>query len=578
MRYLITLIIAVFFTVTFPVFSQDSLVREKLKKLEKIEGEDFRQGIRLIYDSLKYLSDFQAKMNVADHVFALTLKKDDIAHIHSLLFRAMHSGKNESGLFEQAFMLAEKYHLPDDINNVEFSRSQFYLERKQFDSAMIYLLSYLDRTHDHKEGEGYLNILNLLGDIYFEAGIYNRAVEIYSGIFQQYERDENWNFFRPYVMMNNLGQIALNTGNLQLANQWFTRSIQIAENQLHTPYRFNTMAYTKIKLAETALEYDSLDLAERLLNEVACYPSEEIYNDVRQERMYCSARLLLKQGELDKAQQVARKLLPGASAQFGHYRFVPEIFRMMAAISVRQNNLPVALDYMNKYNMMQDSLDAQMHLAGSMIILAEYNQEISRIELQRSRNRVLMLISGLAIVLIVLFVILLLYRKLYRSKLALVKKTLEKEQQVEMPALVNENCKPEELPDENERNQQANLISNLKVLMESQKPYLNPGLTIVEVAQLLATNRTYLSKAINGQLKTTFPNFINEYRIRESIRLITTGYTLTHTQEALANQSGFANRNVFINAFKKYTGVVPSFFIANYKKWNNKDNRFHDDD
>jgi len=35
----------------------------------------------------------------------------------------------------------------------------------------------------------------------------------------------------------------------------------------------------------------------------------------------------------------------------------------------------------------------------------------------------------------------------------------------------------------------------------------------------------------------------------------------------LARQSGFTSRTVFVNAFKKYTGVVPSFFISNYEKY-----------
>jgi len=107
---------------------------------------------------------------------------------------------------------------------------------------------------------------------------------------------------------------------------------------------------------------------------------------------------------------------------------------------------------------------------------------------------------------------------------------------------------------------QKELSGKLKQLMENEKIYLNPGLTISDVLKTLSTNRTYLSKAINNQMGTNFPNFINKYRISESVKLIKTGFTENHTQEALAHSIGFANRNVSIMAFKKQTGVVPSFF------------------
>jgi AraC-like DNA-binding protein len=34
------------------------------------------------------------------------------------------------------------------------------------------------------------------------------------------------------------------------------------------------------------------------------------------------------------------------------------------------------------------------------------------------------------------------------------------------------------------------------------------------------------------------------------------------TLQAVAEMSGFGNRATFINAFKKYTGVTPSYFLT----------------
>ena len=54
----------------------------------------------------------------------------------------------------------------------------------------------------------------------------------------------------------------------------------------------------------------------------------------------------------------------------------------------------------------------------------------------------------------------------------------------------------------------------LSQLFDEQKIWLNPRLTLGEVAQLLGSNRTYLSDYLNHKLGTSFYEYVNEYRIR----------------------------------------------------------------
>jgi AraC-like DNA-binding protein len=110
------------------------------------------------------------------------------------------------------------------------------------------------------------------------------------------------------------------------------------------------------------------------------------------------------------------------------------------------------------------------------------------------------------------------------------------------------------------------IIGQLEDLMRTRKAFLDPDLSIQQTAQMLSTNRTYLSRAINGILGTSFPQYISDLRIREAIRLIREGFMVKHKQEALATACGFSSRTVFIATFKKHTGVTPSFFIANFEK------------
>lgn len=55
--------------------------------------------------------------------------------------------------------------------------------------------------------------------------------------------------------------------------------------------------------------------------------------------------------------------------------------------------------------------------------------------------------------------------------------------------------------------------------IDHRKPYLDPNLTIVDMAEALNTNRSYLSSFINRTYGMTFPQFVNECRLCELDRI-----------------------------------------------------------
>jgi AraC-like DNA-binding protein len=75
----------------------------------------------------------------------------------------------------------------------------------------------------------------------------------------------------------------------------------------------------------------------------------------------------------------------------------------------------------------------------------------------------------------------------------------------------------------------------------------------------------YLSGFINKYYKMNFNDFINEYRIIFSIDKLLKKEWMYKKLETIANESGFNNRNTFISAFKKVTGVKPSEFLKDIK-------------
>ena len=97
--------------------------------------------------------------------------------------------------------------------------------------------------------------------------------------------------------------------------------------------------------------------------------------------------------------------------------------------------------------------------------------------------------------------------------------------------------------------------------MEDEKLYLNNHLTIEMFSKHLNASRSYISQVINEKFNTNFNNFINEYRIKEARRMLIDEENRNLTIETIASMVGFGNKSSFNNAFKKYTGITPSFYM-----------------
>ena len=95
--------------------------------------------------------------------------------------------------------------------------------------------------------------------------------------------------------------------------------------------------------------------------------------------------------------------------------------------------------------------------------------------------------------------------------------------------------------------------------MEDGKLYLNPRLTLYDVASAVGTNRTYLSAYLNGELNTTFYDYVNGYRVREACRLIDSGTRKTLAE--ISELSGFNSLSTFNRAFSRHAGMSPSEYM-----------------
>lgn len=100
-------------------------------------------------------------------------------------------------------------------------------------------------------------------------------------------------------------------------------------------------------------------------------------------------------------------------------------------------------------------------------------------------------------------------------------------------------------------------------LMKEDKPYLNPKLTISELAQDLSTSTNHLSQVINQYEKVNFYDFVNKYRVEEFIENAQNNSEFSLL--ANAYDSGFNSKSTFNTAFKKIKSVTPSQYLSSLK-------------
>lgn len=99
-------------------------------------------------------------------------------------------------------------------------------------------------------------------------------------------------------------------------------------------------------------------------------------------------------------------------------------------------------------------------------------------------------------------------------------------------------------------------------LMETEKPYLEPKLTLSNLADELDISINHLSQVINQCEGKNFFDFVNSYRVEEYKERATDPAYQNFSILAIALDSGFNSKSSFNQVFKKFTGKTPSQYLS----------------
>ena len=127
-----------------------------------------------------------------------------------------------------------------------------------------------------------------------------------------------------------------------------------------------------------------------------------------------------------------------------------------------------------------------------------------------------------------------------------------------------------DVPKRKEENNPSTLVNateleKLSSFMQQRTPYLNPELTLSDLAKSLHMNTSQLSHIINAGFQQNFNDFINRYRVDAVKKMIQHNQKSNFSLLGIAQECGFNSKATFNRTFKKFTQQTPSEFQMKVK-------------
>ena len=109
--------------------------------------------------------------------------------------------------------------------------------------------------------------------------------------------------------------------------------------------------------------------------------------------------------------------------------------------------------------------------------------------------------------------------------------------------------------------QRQKLAEAIQNIMENTLEFCDCDFSLDTLAELVGSNRVYVSQVINDTFHKNFNNYINPYRIHLACARFTDTATYKNfTMKAIAESVGFKSYTSFVNVFRKVTGITPFLY------------------
>ncbi len=110
------------------------------------------------------------------------------------------------------------------------------------------------------------------------------------------------------------------------------------------------------------------------------------------------------------------------------------------------------------------------------------------------------------------------------------------------------------------KDKQLQISKAVSRAMEKDKMYLDPDVTLMELARRIQASPREASQVINDRFQQNFFDLINSRRIQEAQNILKSSTDPKLTVSEVMYQVGFNSKSSFNTQFKKKTGITPSEF------------------
>ena len=277
-------------------------------------------------------------------------------------------------------------------------------------------------------------------------------------------------------------------------------------------------------------------------------------------------RMLMAEGRNLDAQDMFRRGLE-ISYRYDNHECRKELLSSLVDNSLVLGRNSEVVGYLENYRSYLDSVsNRQKEQDFNAMLMSiqrmEYENKAQAAELDhlRTRQRMLIYIAVLFIVIIVMSFLSFFYRHQRNTYRLLVQKhqryVEEFKRKQELSAVKQGGDERQDSVTEADRV----LFAKVESMMREQKVYKMKSLTRDSLAEMLGTNRTYLSRAINNVSGKSFSDYLNSWRVVEAT-LIMSDTTVDVPLKQLADDLGYSSISVFYRSFQKETGVTAGRYM-----------------
>ena len=116
------------------------------------------------------------------------------------------------------------------------------------------------------------------------------------------------------------------------------------------------------------------------------------------------------------------------------------------------------------------------------------------------------------------------------------------------------------------------MAQDLQDYFQRRQPFLDPALSLQQVASATGYSRNQISYLLNQVLGQSFYRYVNQARLQHLLERLQAGNDLRRMDE-LAFEAGFNSLTAFYSTFRRHTGMTPKAYLKDlYARARTQDN------